>query len=174
MAKGLQRSLSRGPQSSAPIVKQTIKVNHSIDSVTVGAAIGFGSVVIGDFPQGNILFLGCVANLQFAGPTSADLSDTWAGDFGVGTTPVSDATISAGDEDLVAETTLAAATAELSPKTRGAVAAAAIAVLFDNTDGSLEINLNLLVDTADQVDDKTVAILATGEVYISYVVLGDD
>jgi len=156
------------------MVKHHIPVNHSIDSVTVTTAIGFGSVVIGDFPEGNILLLGALANLTFTGPTSADLVDTWEGDFGIGSTPSSDATISAGDEDLVAETALAAATAEVSPTTRGVSIPGTAGVVLDNTDGSLEVNLNLLVDAADQTDDTTVAITAVGDVYLSYVVLGDD
>lgn len=173
MAKGLPRSLAHAPKAVAPIVKELIRVNHSIDSVTVTTAIGFGSVIIGDFPQGNILVLGAVANLQFSGPgASADLVDTWEGDFGIGTTPAADATITGTDVDIVASTALAAATAEVGVKTRGVVPTTG--VIYDNTDGSLEINLSLLVDAADQTDDTTVAISAVGEVYLSYVVLGDD
>ncbi len=172
MTKGLPRSLAHAKPFAAPINKLSLPVNASIDSVTVAAAIGFGSVLIGDFPEGNILILGVIANIGFAGPTSADLVDTWEGDFGIGTTPASDATITAGDVDLVQSTAVGPATAEAIAETRGEVGTTG--VIHDNTDGSLEINLNLLVDAADQTDDTTVAIIATGMVYISYVVLGDD
>ena len=175
MAKGLPRSHAHRPKSEQNMVKHHIPLSHSIDSVTVTTAKGFGSVVIGDFPEGNILLLGAVSNVQVSGPGgSADLSDTWAGDYGIGTTPMSDATISTADEDLIPETALAAATAEVSPVTRAVALSASAGVVFDNTDGSLEINLNLLVDAADQGDDKTVAMAVTGDVWLSYVVLGDD
>lgn len=174
MAKGLQRSLSRGPKTTAPINRDVINVSHALDSVTVAAAKGFGSVVIGDFPQGNILFLGGVANLAFSGPVgSADLSDTWSGDFAIGTIPMSDATLAGSDVDIFPSAALGPATAEAVAKARFESTIGDLA-LFNNTDGSLEINLNFLVDAADQVDDKTVAITVTGEIYLSYVVLGDD
>ena len=171
MSKGLPRSLKHANKSQASIVKLVLPINAAISSVTVSTAKGFGSVIIGDFAEGNILILGVVADLTFTGPTSADLSDTFDGDYSIGTTPISDVTISAGDEDLITGAALGAATAEVSPLQHDSLAPGAI---FDNTDGSLEINLNLLIDAADQVDDKTVIITATGMLYVSYIVLGDD
>jgi len=172
VTKGLQRSLSRGPATRQSISKLEFSVNAPITSVATGSAIGFGSAVIGDFPEGNILLLGAIANLNFTGPTSDDLTDTWAGDFGIGTTPASDATISVADEDIIPETAIPPATAEASPVVRAP--STANGVILDNTDGSLEINLNLLVDAANQTDDTSVVITATGSVVISFVVLGDD
>ena len=141
MGKGLPRSMSRGDPIRQEIIKQVLVVKD--DTLTVsatGAAIGFGSLVIGDFPEGNILFLGAVGYFQFAGSGSdANLTADWEGDFGVGTTPASDATITGTDVDIVASTALAAATAEVGVRTRGVNTTQAI---FDNTDGSLEINLS--------------------------------
>jgi len=170
MSKGIPRSLTRGPQLRSPIQKMTIKVRNVPITVAGLTGVGFGSAVIGDFPQGNILILGGVANLQFNGPTSANLVDTWTGNFGIGTTPADDGTITNADVDLIASTALSAATAELSPLTRGTNAVQSVA---DNTDDSLEVNLNLLVADAS-IDANGVVITANGEVYLSYVLLGDD
>jgi len=170
MTKGLPRSLANGAKTRAPIVKQTIKVDALALTVDGATGVGFGSAVAGDFPEGNILLLGAVAYLAFTGPTSASLADDWEGDYGVGTTPAGDATLTGADVDLIASTALAAATAEASPRTRGTGATQAI---LDNTDGSLEVNVSLLVDDAD-ISADDLAFTATGEIYLSYVVLGDD
>jgi len=174
MSKGLPRSLSRGAPQQQEIIKQTFVID-SVPIIIDGATgVGFGSAVIGDLPEGNILLLGAVAYLQVVGTGGqAGLVDTWAGDFGIGTTPASDGTLSAGDIDLVDSTPLAAATAEASPRTRGAGATATNAAILDNTDGSLELNANVLVDDADISADGVTATLV-GELYIAYIVLGDD
>ncbi len=173
MTKGLLRSQGRAPSLQAKILKQTISVNALAISVAGTSGVGFGSAVAGDFPEGNILLLGCVANMQFSGSgADASLVDTWEGDFALGTTPAGDGTLSGADIDIVGSTALAAATAEVSPKTRGVGVTATNAAILDNTDGSLEINMSLLVDDADI--SGTVAMTATGEIYLSYVMLGDD
>ena len=100
------------------------------------------------------------------------MGDTWAGDYAVGTTPAGDGTLTGADIDIIGSTPLAAATAEVSPRTRGVGVTATNAAVLDNTDGSLELNLSLLIDDADI--SGTVPITATGEIYVSYVVLGDD
>lgn len=172
--KGLERSHGRGDLGRAPIVKQTIKVRARTLTVAGAAGVGFGSFVAGDFPQGNILFLGCVSYLTFTGPTSANLSDTWNGDYGVGTTPANDGTISVADENIVVETAVGPALAEASPRTRAVQADGSLTgQVFDNTDGSLEINVSLLVDDAD-IGADGIAMTVEGEIFIAYIVLGDD
>lgn len=173
MVKGLARSISRGAPARAPIIKQTFKVTNGSLTVDGASGVGFGSLVIGDLPAGNILLLGAVAYFQFAGPTSASVADDWEGDYGVGTTPAGDATITGADIDVIGSTAIAAATAELSPMTRGVAATATNAAILDNTDGSLELNLSLLVDDADIGADDLV-FTVNGHLIISYVVLGDD
>jgi hypothetical protein len=165
--------MSRGDPARQEIIKQTFVVRDGTLTVTAtGVAIGFGSVVIGDFAEGNILFLGAVGYFQFSGSgADANLVDTWSGDFGIGTTPAGDATITGTDVDIVASTALAAATAEVGVRTRGVNATQAI---FDNTDGSLEINLNALIDAADITDNQSVDLTVNGELHIAYTILGDD
>lgn len=172
--KGLQRSLSRGPALRQNVTKQTFAVRDLALTVDGASGVGFGSVVIGDFPEGNIMLLGAVAYMAFTGPTSGDLGDTWNGDFGIGTTPAGDATITGTDVDIVPSTAVGPAVAEASPRTRGTQSdGAKCGQVFDNTDGSLELNLSLLVDDAD-ISADGIAMTVVGELHIVYVTLGDD
>jgi hypothetical protein len=167
--------MSRGAPQRQEIIKQTFVVRDEVLTVTGGAstAAGKGSIVIGDFPEGNILFLGAVAYMQFSGSGADDnLAADWEGDFGVGTAPNSDADLGDGtDVDIISSTALAAASAEVGARTRGTNATQAI---FDNTDGSLEINLNLITDDDDVTDSEDVDLTVNGELTIAYIVLGDD
>lgn len=175
MGKGLPRSHTRGDfaggASKSGIIKVPADTTITVDGTSGN---GWGTVVVGDFPAGNILFLGCVAYLQFAGTGSdADLGDTWQGDYSLGTTPTADNTLATTEIDLVVSTALAAATAEVSPITRGISANGDTGEIHDNTDDSLEINVNLLIDNANIAGDDSV-ITVIGEIYIAYKVLGDD
>jgi len=170
MGKGMTYASRRGRKAVQEIVKEVIKVDALTIEVDGASGIGFGTLPIGDFPEGNILFLGAVAYMQFTGPGSASLDDNWEGDFSVGSTATADSTLGGTDVDIVASTALAAATSEVSPRTRGTGATQAV---LDNTDGSLEINLNLIVDDANiGADDLDFTV--TGELHIAYIVLGDD
>lgn len=171
MAKGLPRSLSRGDPQRQEIVKKVIVVEDATMTIDATTGDGFGSAVIGDFPEGNILFLGAVGYFTFAGTGSdADLSNTWNGDYSAGTTPTADASPATADVDILAEAAVGPAVSEVSPRTRAAGATQAV---FDNTDGSLEINLNLTIDDADIAGTDSV-ITINGELHIAYIVLGDD
>lgn len=170
MGKGFPYSTHRAG-AEAPIYKQTITLRSLAMTVAaVSSAVGFGAVQIGDFPEGNILILGTVANLQFTN-TDTNCTTTFDGDFSIGTAPTADATLSGEEVNMVASSALGAATARVSPILRGALG---VPFLVDNTDGSLEINLNLLIDAANITDDSTAAFTVTGEVYVAYIVLGDD
>lgn len=169
MSKGLVRSIARGPKARAPIVRQAFPVNDVTVTVDGATGVGFGTSVIGDFPAGNLLILGGVAYLQFLG-TTVSMTDTWTGNFSVGSTATADATLDTTDVDLIASSAISAATALLSPVTRGVNATQA---MLDNTDGSLEVNLNLTVaDASISADD--VPVVANGYVELVYIVLGDD
>lgn len=173
MTKGLPRSLARGSRARQEIVKQRVAVSDVVVTVSaVGTAVGFGSAVIGGLPEGNILLLGTVANLAFTGSGSdAALVDDWEGDFGIGTTPADDATISGTDVDIIGSTAIGPATAEAIATVRATNATTAI---IDNTAGDAELNLNLLVDASDMTDDEVSDITVSGDFWIIYTVLGDD
>jgi hypothetical protein len=173
MGKGLPRSMSRGEPLRQEIIKQTVTVRDATLSIDGASGVGFGSVVIGDFPEGNILVLGAVAYMQFTGPTAATLADDWEGDFAIGSTPASDATATATDINVITSTPIAAATAEVSPRTRGTSTATDLDHVLDNTDGSLELNLTLLVDDAD-ISADGLDFTVNGELQLVYIVLLDD
>lgn len=174
MGKGLPRSMSRGAAQRQEIIKQVFRVEDLAISVTGGAstAAGFGTVVIGDLPEGNILFLGAVAYMAFAGSGSdANLTATWNGDYSIGSAATADVTLSGAEVDIIPSTAVGPAVAEVAPRARGANATQ---VMLDNTDGSLELNLNVLIDAADITDSTNVNLTVDGELTIAYIVLGDD
>ncbi len=173
MTKGYSRGLARGRALTQQIRRLTLPIRNVALTVNGATGVGFGSAVIGDVPDGNILLLGAVSYLQFQGPTSASLVDTYDGDYGIGSTPADDATITNGDVDIIQSTALGAATAELSPNARGTSAAATAGVILDNTDGSLELNLNLLIDDAN-ISGDGIVMTANGTLTLSYILLGDD
>jgi hypothetical protein len=172
MGKGLPRSMSRGVPQRQEIIKQTVNIDTTVTVSATSTAVGFGTVVIGDIPEGNVLLLGAVAYLQLSGSGSdANLAATWDGDFSIGSTATADVTLSGTDVDIIASTSTGAATAEVSPRVRAANATQAI---LDNTDGSMELNLNVLIDAANITDDTSVVLTASGVLQLVYVVMLDD
>lgn len=169
MSKGLPRSMSRGNPQRQEIIKKTFSFTNVAVSVAGASGVGYGTAVIGDFPEGNILFLGAVSYVQVTGPTSASLDDTWDGDYSIGTTATADATLSSTDANIIGSSPFGAATSEVSPVARGTGVTAAV---LDNTDGSLELNLNVIVDDANI--SATVAMTASGTVTVLYAMMGDD
>lgn len=165
--KGLPRSLANSPSAGGN--PKTFKVDSLAMTTTGATGVGYGTAVIGDLPEGNILFLGAVAYLQFTKGSAGTIA-TFDGDFSIGSAATADATLSGSEVDIIPSTALGAATAGVSPMVR---ATNATQVILDNTDGSLELNLNLLIDDASvSADDQ--AFTATGYLLLSYIVLGDD
>jgi len=177
MSKGLPRSLSRGSAQRQEIVKQSIAINETITFTGATGAVIFGTAPIGGLPEGNLLFLGAVAYLQLAGSGSdANLTADFQGDFGIGTAPTADNDLGdAGDDNIIPSTAIGPATAEVTPVTRGtSTEATEQGAILDNTDGSLELNLNILLDADEVTDGEESDITATGVVHLAFIVLGDD
>lgn len=169
MAKGLPKSLRNAKQTSSV---RHIKINKTVTVSSVSTAAGFGTTIFGDFLEGNISFLGAVAYVQISGSgTDANLAGNFEGDFSIGTAPTTDVTLNGSEVDIIASTALPAATNEIGVRTR---AANATPLIFDNTNNSLEINLNVLIDAANIVDDSSVVLTVVGDLFINYIVLGDD
>ena len=167
MGKGLPRSLARG-KGKTTVRKQVFNFKDVAVSVAGTSGVGFGGAVIGDFPEGNILLLGAAGYVSLYS-ADADIQATYDGDIAVGTVPNANTSLSGTDVDILPSTALGAATAGQSPTVRAANATAAI---FDNTDGSLELNLNVLIDDANI--SGTADMTATGTVELIYAVLLDD
>lgn len=163
--KGLPRSLAHANIG----VSKNIPVRNLAVRTTGATGVGFGTAVIRDLPEGNILLLGAVAYLQFTKLDAGTLA-TFDGDYAIGSAPTADATLNGAEVDIIPSTALGAATAGVSPMARGANATQ---VILDNTDGSLELNLNLLIDDASvSADDQDFTV--SGVVTLAYLVLGDD
>jgi len=169
--KGLIRSLARGKPQNQAVRRQRIRVSALALSFTGAAGVGWATAVLGDLPEGNILILGGAAYLQFTKAASASgITATFDGTYSVGSTPTADATLTGTDIDVIGVATISAATAGVSPVTRGVNATQ---VMLDNTDNSLELNLNVTIADAS-ISADTQAVTATGYVDIVYSVLGDD
>lgn len=164
--KGLPRSLAHANIG----MSKNIPVRNLAIRTTGATGVGFGTAVIRDLPEGNLLLLGAVAYLQFT-KLDAGTTDTFDGDYAIGSAATADADFGdAGEADIIPSTAIGAATAGVSPMARGANATQ---VILDNTDGSLELNLNLLIDDASvSADDQDFTV--SGVVTLALIVLGDD
>ena len=164
--KGLPRSLAKANLG----ISRNIPVRNLAIRTSGATGVGFGTAVVTDLPEGNILLLGAVAYLQFT-KLDAGTTATFDGDYALGTAPTADADFGdTGEANIIPSTALGAATSGLSPIARGENATQ---VILDNTDGSLELNLNLLIDDASvSADDQDFTV--SGVVTLAYIVLGDD
>lgn len=173
MSKGLPRSTGRGSPATQEIIKKVIE--FSIPIVSSGATgVGFGTAPLAGLPEGNILVLGAVAYATISKNTTlgaAGTLDTFSGNYGIGSAANADADLSdTGDADVIPSTAVGPAVSGVSPVTRGANATP---VVIDNTDLSKVLNFNLLLADAS-VSADTQHLTAVGQVYIAYIVLGDD
>jgi hypothetical protein len=166
---GLKRSMERGNHSS--LQNSSIQVKDLTVAVADGAP-GFGTAVIAGLPAGNILFLGAVSYLQFL-TADADITTTFDGDYAIGTVATADGNVSdANEADIIPSTALGAATAKLSPVVRGVSTDALGGLIIDNTAGTLNLNLNLLID--DAAISGAANFTANGVIHLAYLVMGDD
>lgn len=173
MSKGLPRSRAHGAPSISAVVKKTITFTN-VPLISSGATgNGFGTAVVAGLPEGNLLILGAVGYCQVAKDTvlgATGVTATFTGNYSLGSAATADATLNGSEVDIVASTALAAATAGVSPLTRGTQPAQAI---IDNTDSSKSINFNLELDDAS-VSADTQHMLVSGTLFLAYTVLGDD
>ncbi len=167
MTKGLVRSNKRAAPQRSAVKKVNIPLNAIALSVVGASGIGFGGVAIAGLPEGNILILGAVANVQFT--AGANTTTTWTGSYGIGSALNADTALSGTDVDIIPSATVGAATASVSPMVRSPQGAQSV---IDNTDSSKAIYLNLLIDDASI--SGTTPVTASGFLSLLYAVLGDD
>lgn len=163
--------MSRGPAVRAPIQKLTLPISAVPVTMTGATGVGFGTAVIGDFPEGNILILGAVLNYTLT-EADDDISDTFDADIAIGSAPADDATLAGAEVDVIPSTTVPQAVASVATG-RAASTPAECGGVIDNTDGSKELNVQVLIDDAD-IGADDVDVVLNGTLYLSYVVLGDD
>lgn len=168
--KGFQRSLARGIPFSQNVVRTSYLFSGSFVVANGSTAPGIGSLVIGDFPKGNLLLLAARVQGMVFRTADADAIATWDGDWSVGSVPNADADLTdATDFDIVGVSggqAIGAATAKVSPVQDVTSAKNAI---IDNRDDSKEINLNVLVDDASQSGD--ISMTVKGVLELVYIVL---
>lgn len=174
--KGLQRSLSRGPAALQEVFRVDMPFAGSLDITGVATAADSGTFVLGTLPQGNLLFLGAVAYVSVDGGADAHIIDNWNGDYAIGTVPNADLDLSdAGDANIIPSTALDAGTSDkLAPRTRSASTSSGHGIIIDNTDGSLELNFNLLIDDNVITDTEVGTFVVEGVLHAAFIVLGDD
>lgn len=174
MGKGLPYSHKRRPDSAKDTVKQTIEISDLAIEIDGATGIGWGTAKLADLPEGNFMLLGAVGYIGLSTEEAAGITDTYNGDYGIGTTPATDGTITAGDVDIVPSTAIGPAVDKVTPLARGVQADGSYCgKVFDNTDGSLELNLNVLIDDAD-ISADDLAFTADGQLHLVYAMLGDD
>lgn len=171
MVKGLARSLSRGSILQAPIVRQDIPISGlAVSNIDGATGVGWGTSVIAGLPEGSILLLGAVLSATIT-EASANITDTFDGDFSVGSAPTADATLSGGEVDIIPSTAMGAAVASVND-IYGVSTSTESGKILDNRGATLELNLNVLIDDAAiDADNQTVTV--NGVLSIAYIVLGD-
>lgn len=175
MPKGLARSMRRGqsrPTAAALLPVQRIPFSVTLAVPDPGSAVAFGGGIFADFPDGNILFKGAVVYLHTVTRGDTDISATFTGNFSLGTTVTADATLNSTDANIIPSTAFATGVAGVSSANRGASTTTETGAIFDNTDGSLEINLNAII--ADAAISADSSLIVVGTLFIEYSVLGDD
>lgn len=169
--KGSPRSLRGAGNAGVKTMVIPIK-NLQLAITDPGAAIAFVSAVIGGLPKGNVLLLGSVCNLQLFS-ASAGLITNYTGNFSVGTVATADATLNGAEVNVIPSTAIAAATAKLSPLTRGQSTAPAIIDNTSLTTSNIPLPLNLNVIIPDASISANSILVANGTLWIAYTVLGD-
>lgn len=177
MGKGFPRSLGKqpAPAVTAPTARKVIidldKNPVVISNIDGASGVGWGTAVVGDFPEGDILLLGACWEGTLTKNTAGIVAD-FDGDISFGTAPTADATLSGAEVNLIPSTSTVQAVSSVST-TRAVSTSTESGTIHDNTDGSLEINANLLIDDADiSADDQTVTI--RGKLIVLYAVMGDN
>ncbi len=176
MAAQLPTSLQRGEWLKPAQYRFEIPFSLSVTVVTVTTAVGFGFVKIADLPEAFLLYQGCVLkDFSITDNGAAEISDTFDGDIAVGTVGTVDVDVGdAGEANFIASTALTTAVAGVTPSQDVMSSDALNGVIIDNTAGTLDINLNVLIDAADMDDDESIVVGVSGTLIISFIPLGDD
>lgn len=148
-------------------------VNTPIPLVDEAGVVAYGGLKIFDFPQGNTLFLGAVADLALT-KSSAGVDADWNGDVGIGTVTASnDATLATTEQNLIPTTATPQAVAGVTTADAKSTTTET-GKIFDGTATAIDAFLNLLVDDSDHnVTGTPCNLIANGTVSLTWVNLGD-
>lgn len=171
MAHGLPRSLARAEAAHQVVRVAKYPIDLTVSNIDGATGVAWGTAVLGDVPEGDILIVAAKLNLTLT-EASASIGDTFDGDVAVGSAPTADNSLAGAEVDIIPSTAMGAAVSSVNT-IRAASTSNESGTILDNTDGSLELNLNVLIDDADiSADDQTLA--AKGVLYLTYAVMGDD
>lgn len=169
--KGLQRSLRRSGlrgNAATPVIHRVRRLGLPVSITDPGDANAGFTAVIGDLPEGNIGFLMGVGYFILT-KNDADLTDTFTGNISVGTAPTADATLNGAEVDVLPSTAIQAAVAGVSSGNR---LTNVTPLVLNNTDGSLELNLNGFIANAAISADA--ALLVDVDLHLVLAMLGDN
>ena len=174
MGKGNKRTLDRSALYGGSLRCQKIPFNVLVD-LTDGNP-GVGTKVLRKLKQGNLMFFGALCYVTFT-KVSGSITDTFDGDFSIGTTADANATLATTDVDIIQSTAMGAATAGVSPRIRALTANTSgiltnNVTIFDNTAADLELNLNVLID--DAAISGAAVLRAKGTLFLAALKMGDD
>lgn len=140
-------------------IHQTV-LTFTAQEVTINdptGAAGYGAFKCYDFPEGAIVILAAVANLTLTAGAGG-ISDTFNGDFAVGTVGTADSDFGdAGEATIIASTATPAASGGVS----SAKGQSAASLVVDGTGTAADLYLNLLVDDGDISAADTIAVGGT-------------
>lgn len=134
--------------------------------------VAYGGLKVYDFPEGAILMLGAVADLDLT-KSSAGVNDDWDGDFGVGTVTASNNnTLSSTEQNIIPTT--ATPQASSGATTANGLSTATENAVINGTSTAVDVYLNLLVDDADHdVTSTPCNLIVNGTLTLTWVKLGD-
>lgn len=152
-----------------PIVKEVLTLTDFAVTVANTTGASFGGAKFYDFPEGNYLVYGAVANLSvnWAG---TDIGATGSGDFSIGTTATADATINSTDASVIPSSALT--DPFVAGVGRGVGVSTGVLFVPGHTTAG-DLYLNMIIDDADVADAASDIVLVSGTITLFYVKLGD-
>jgi hypothetical protein len=144
--------------------------NAAVTLADEAGVVAYGGLKIYDMPEGMILVLGAVADIDLT-KSSAGVNVDWDGDFGLGTvTATNDAALATTEQDILPTTATPQAAAGATTS-NGANAAVAY---LDGHTTAVDVYLNYLVDDADHdVTGTPCNLIANGTITLTWINLGD-
>jgi len=158
-------------QGSGVVHKTILALTDVAVALTDNAGVvAYGGLKVYDFPQGAILVLGAVADLDLT-KSSAGVNADWDGDFGLGTVTASNNnTLSSTEQDILPTTATPQAVAGVTTANGQNTAVA----FLDGTATAKDCFLNVLVDDTDHnVAGTACNLIFNGTITLHWVNMGD-
>lgn len=156
------------------VMHKTVITFTNVDVPLADAAgvVAYGGLKVYDMPEGAILMLGAVADVDLT-KSSAGVNADWDGDMGVGTiTASNDGTLAATEQNIIPTTATPQAVAGVT--TANGKSTATENAVLDGTTTPVDVYFNLLVDDADHdVTGTPCNLILNGTLTLHWINLGD-